>query len=175
MQNLSSLHCQSTISAVALHSTRWIVRQPPYRSGRRHIYDHRCRQRYRRSLLRDRHARASRRRSRPASSRLRRNLHSSRRRVASDLPRSEIHRARWEHSQYSIQRPAPVSQLGLSPVRMICICSPAGIDRFFQELGVPVATRTTLPPKLDGKQMAEFLEKARAIAPKYQTELLAKA
>ena len=61
------------------------------------------------------------------------------------------------------------------PVRMICICSPAGIDRFFQELGVPVATRTTLPPKLDGKQMAEFLEKARAIAPKYQTELLAKA
>lgn len=62
-----------------------------------------------------------------------------------------------------------------SPVRMICICSPAGIDRFFQELGVPVATRTTLPPKLDGKQMAEFLEKARAIAPKYQTELLAKA
>ncbi|MGB0053247.1 MAG: cupin domain-containing protein, partial [Terracidiphilus sp.] len=58
------------------------------------------------------------------------------------------------------------------PVRMICICSPAGNDRFFQEVGVPVATRTTPPPKLDGKQMAEFLEKARAIAPKYQTELL---
>ncbi len=58
------------------------------------------------------------------------------------------------------------------PVRMICICSPAGNDRFFQELGVQVATRTTPPPKLDGKQMAEFLEKARAIAPKYHTELL---
>jgi uncharacterized cupin superfamily protein len=58
------------------------------------------------------------------------------------------------------------------PVRMICICSPAGNDKFFQELGVPVATRTTPPPKLDEKQMAEFLGKARAIAPKYRTQLL---
>jgi quercetin dioxygenase-like cupin family protein len=58
------------------------------------------------------------------------------------------------------------------PVRMICICSPAGNDRFFQEVGVPVATRTTPPPKLDPQQMAEFLQKAKAIAPKYHTELL---
>jgi len=58
------------------------------------------------------------------------------------------------------------------PARMICICSPAGNDSFFQELGVPVATRTTPPPKLDGKQMAEFLQKVRAIVPKYHTELL---
>ena len=61
------------------------------------------------------------------------------------------------------------------PVRMICICSPAGNDRFFQKIGVPVPTRTTPPPKLDEKQMAEFLEKAKAIAPKYHTELLPKA
>ena len=61
------------------------------------------------------------------------------------------------------------------PVRMICICSPAGNDRFFVEVGVPVATRTTPPPKLDGKQMAEFLEKAKAVAPKYHTELLERA
>jgi quercetin dioxygenase-like cupin family protein len=61
------------------------------------------------------------------------------------------------------------------PVRMICICSPAGNDRFFLEVGVPVATRTTPPPKLDEKQMAEFLEKAKAIAPKYHTELLERA
>lgn len=61
------------------------------------------------------------------------------------------------------------------PVRMLCICSPAGNDRFFLELGVPVATRTTPPPKLDEEQMAEFLEKATAISPKYHTELLARA
>lgn len=62
-----------------------------------------------------------------------------------------------------------------SPVRMICICSPAGNDKFFLEVGVPVATRTTPPPELEEKQMAAFLEKAKAIAPKYHTELLERA
>ncbi len=61
------------------------------------------------------------------------------------------------------------------PARMICICSPAGNDRFFLEVGVPVATRTTPPPELDEKQMGKFLEKAKAIAPKYHTELLERA
>jgi len=60
-------------------------------------------------------------------------------------------------------------------VRMICICSPAGNDKFFLEVGVPVATRTTPPPRLEGKKMAEFLEKVKAIAPKYRTELLDEA
>jgi len=40
------------------------------------------------------------------------------------------------------------------------------------EVGVSVTTRTSAPPKLDDKQMAEFLEKATALAPKYRTELL---
>jgi uncharacterized cupin superfamily protein len=59
--------------------------------------------------------------------------------------------------------------------RLLCICSPAGQEKFFLEVGVPVATRTTAPPKLDEKQMAAFLEKAKALAPKYQTELLREA
>ncbi|MGB6870296.1 MAG: cupin domain-containing protein [Acidobacteriaceae bacterium] len=59
------------------------------------------------------------------------------------------------------------------PVRMICICSPAGNDEFFLEVGVPVATRTTPPPRLDEKQMAGFLARVKAIAPRYRTELLA--
>jgi hypothetical protein len=58
---------------------------------------------------------------------------------------------------------------------MICICSPAGHDRFILELGVRVATRTTPPPNLDEKQMAEFVKNAKAIAPKYHTELLERA
>jgi quercetin dioxygenase-like cupin family protein len=62
-----------------------------------------------------------------------------------------------------------------NPVRLLCICSPAGQERFFQEVGIPVATRTTAPPKLDDKQMAVFLEKAKALAPKYRTELLKEA
>jgi quercetin dioxygenase-like cupin family protein len=61
------------------------------------------------------------------------------------------------------------------PVRLLCICSPAGQENFFVEVGTPVATRTTPPPKLDEKQQAEFIQKVRALAPKYRTELLQKA
>jgi quercetin dioxygenase-like cupin family protein len=61
------------------------------------------------------------------------------------------------------------------PARLICICSPAGQEKFFLEVGVAVATRTTAPPKLDDKETAAFLEKAKALAPKYRTELLKEA
>ena len=59
--------------------------------------------------------------------------------------------------------------------RLICICSPAGQEKFFLEVGVPVATRTTAPPKLDKDQQQQFMEKAKALAPKYHTELLKEA
>ena len=61
------------------------------------------------------------------------------------------------------------------PVRLLCVCSPAGLDEFFLQIGVPVDTRTTPPPQLDAKQQAAFMEKAKALAPKYRTEFLAKA
>ena len=61
------------------------------------------------------------------------------------------------------------------PVRMLCICSPAGQEKFFMEVGVPVPTRTASPPKLDEKEQAAFIEKVKAIAPKYRTELLREA
>jgi mannose-6-phosphate isomerase-like protein (cupin superfamily) len=61
------------------------------------------------------------------------------------------------------------------PVRMLCICSPAGQEKFFLEVGVPVATRTTSPPKLGEKEQAAFIEKVKALAPKYRTELLKEA
>ena len=60
-------------------------------------------------------------------------------------------------------------------VRLLCICSPAGQEKFFMEVGVPVATRTTPPPKLDGKQQAAFIEKVTMLAPEYRTELLKEA
>ena len=58
---------------------------------------------------------------------------------------------------------------------MICICAPAGNDAFFLEVGVPVATRTTAAPRLEGEQQIAFLKKVKSIAPKYGTELLEKA
>ena len=57
-------------------------------------------------------------------------------------------------------------------VRLLCICSPAGQENFFQQVGVPVETRTTAPPKLDKDQQQQFMEKAMALAPRYRTELL---
>lgn len=62
-----------------------------------------------------------------------------------------------------------------TPVRLLCICSPAGQEKFFGEVGVPVASRTTPPPELNEKQMGEFIEKAMGLAPKYRTELLREA
>jgi quercetin dioxygenase-like cupin family protein len=58
------------------------------------------------------------------------------------------------------------------PVRMLCICSPAGQEELFKEIGVPVPTRTTAPPVMDEKAQAAFRAKVVALAPKYRTELL---
>ena len=61
------------------------------------------------------------------------------------------------------------------PVRMLCICSPAGQEEFFKELGTVVAARITPPPGVDRAQGVAFIEKAMELAPKYRTELLKEA
>ncbi len=61
------------------------------------------------------------------------------------------------------------------PVRMLCICSPAGQEEFFKELGTVVAARITPPPGVDRAQEAAFIQKAMELAPKYRTELLKEA
>jgi quercetin dioxygenase-like cupin family protein len=61
---------------------------------------------------------------------------------------------------------------GQQPARLLCVCSPAGQEDFFVQVGVPVATRTTPPPPLDPAAQAAFKAKAEALAPKYKTELL---
>ena len=58
------------------------------------------------------------------------------------------------------------------PVRLLCLCSPSGQEEFFKQVGVPVATRTTPPPKLDEAAQAAFKAKSEALAPQYRTELL---
>jgi quercetin dioxygenase-like cupin family protein len=58
------------------------------------------------------------------------------------------------------------------PARLLCLCSPAGQEEFFIEVGVPVAHRTESPPPLDEAATAAFVAKAVALAPKYRTELL---
>ncbi len=58
------------------------------------------------------------------------------------------------------------------PVRLLCICSPAGQEEFFAAVGVAVATRTTAPPTLDPAAQAAFKAKVEALAPMYRTEML---
>jgi hypothetical protein len=57
-------------------------------------------------------------------------------------------------------------------VRLLCINAPAGLDEFFLAIGVPVASRTTPPPKPDKVAEAEMKAKTIALLPKYRTEIL---
>jgi quercetin dioxygenase-like cupin family protein len=67
--------------------------------------------------------------------------------------------------------PHQFRNISSKPVRMLCICSPAGQEKFFLEIGVPVATRTTAPSKLNEEEQAEFIKKVEKLAPRYKTEL----
>ena len=58
------------------------------------------------------------------------------------------------------------------PVRLLCLCSPAGQENFFLAVGEPVATRTEPPAELDQAAQAAFIAKSQALAPQYRTELL---
>ena len=59
-----------------------------------------------------------------------------------------------------------------NPVRLLCLCSPAGQEEFFLALGIPLKSRTEAPPKLTQEQEDAFRRKATELAPKYKTELL---
>jgi quercetin dioxygenase-like cupin family protein len=59
------------------------------------------------------------------------------------------------------------------PAHLLCLCSPAGLEGMFREIGVEVPTRTSVPPKPEAAAEESFKAKAKALAPKYKTELLA--
>jgi quercetin dioxygenase-like cupin family protein len=58
------------------------------------------------------------------------------------------------------------------PARLLCLCSPAGQEGMFRELGVEVPTRTAIAPKPDSATEESFKAKARALAPQYKTEFV---
>ncbi len=76
---------------------------------------------------------------------------------AINIPANAPHQFRNESSQ---------------PARLLCICSPAGQEEYFVEVGIPVATRTSPPPELDQATQSSIRAKAEALAPKYLTEFL---
>lgn len=58
------------------------------------------------------------------------------------------------------------------PARLLCMCTPPGQEEFFMEVGNLVDSRTAPPPELSKAEQAERGEKAKALAPKYRSELL---
>jgi quercetin dioxygenase-like cupin family protein len=59
-----------------------------------------------------------------------------------------------------------------SAARMLCMCTPAGQEEFFMEVGTSVATRTTPPPELSGDEKVALKAKVEALSLKYKSEML---
>jgi len=60
-------------------------------------------------------------------------------------------------------------------VRMLCLCSPAGLENFFMQVGTPVEGRTTPAPKPDKAAQEKLEAKVKELASKYRIELLKSA
>ncbi len=59
-----------------------------------------------------------------------------------------------------------------APARMLCVCSPSGLEEFFAAIGDPVDSRTAPPPDLDEAAIAARRARAVELAPAYRTDLL---
>ncbi|GLS23320.1 hypothetical protein GCM10007874_63400 [Labrys miyagiensis] len=77
-------------------------------------------------------------------------------------------------SSVNIPANAPHSFRNISDkaARMLCMCTPSGLDEFFMAIGDPVDSRTAPPPPLSPADIAERQAKAGALAGRYRTELL---
>jgi hypothetical protein len=64
------------------------------------------------------------------------------------------------------------SNVSGKPSRMLCMCTPAGMEEFFLAFGDPVASATSAPPTLTDDEKRARMTKAAALAPHYRTELL---
>ena len=68
--------------------------------------------------------------------------------------------------------PHSFTNAGAGPARLLCMCTPAGQEEFFLEVGQLVATRTTPSPPLDADAQTAFIARVQELAPRYLTELL---
>ncbi len=57
-------------------------------------------------------------------------------------------------------------------LHILCVCSPAGQEDFFREMGTPAASRDQPAPKLTDEEMKAFKEKAQRLGLAYRTEFL---
>ena len=74
----------------------------------------------------------------------------------------------------NIPRNAPHNFKNVSDklAKMLCMCSPAGQDDFFLEVGDLVESKDSKPPELSEQEKKERLNKTIELASKYKTEIL---
>lgn len=68
--------------------------------------------------------------------------------------------------------PHSFANVSPAPARLLCVCSPAGLDDFFLEIGIPVATRTTPPPRPDHATEEAMKSKTASLLEKYRTVMV---
>jgi quercetin dioxygenase-like cupin family protein len=59
-----------------------------------------------------------------------------------------------------------------SPVRLLCLVSPAGLEEYFQHFGDPLPSRTSPAPELSAAERDARMKKAVEFAPQYGIENL---
>jgi len=59
-----------------------------------------------------------------------------------------------------------------SRARMLCMCVPAGLEKFLMATGTSVDSRTTPAPKQSKDEQAAFMETTQALAPKFFIEII---
>jgi quercetin dioxygenase-like cupin family protein len=62
------------------------------------------------------------------------------------------------------------TNIGKKPAKLLCWATPAGLEKFWAEIGVPVAAPSASPPAVSPADM----EKILATAPKYGLEIINK-
>lgn len=67
--------------------------------------------------------------------------------------------------------PHAFKNIGEKPARLLCMCTPPGQELMFMEIGDPVDSRTAPPPRLSKEEQAQRGERAKALMPKYRSEL----
>jgi quercetin dioxygenase-like cupin family protein len=68
--------------------------------------------------------------------------------------------------------PHAFTNVSSKPVRLLCMCTPAGQEEFFLEVGDLVPSQSAPPVKLDERTMADRGKKAKELASQYKTEIL---
>lgn len=68
--------------------------------------------------------------------------------------------------------PHSFKNVSAESARLLCLCSLAGQEEFFAQVGQVVPTRTSPAPELSAEQRGEALKKALALAATYRSEFM---